>query len=176
MMDRHVRASMLFALGLAVSACAGSIPAEWEQKVQRGINLRNLQQNLEAHKGQVVLLGGELLDVRDGAGEETVEVLQRPLNSWDQPVLIGESEGRFVIKLSREITLGKDSREGAPLTVVGEVTGDIETRSDKGAPSPILMARYLRVWSSADYVPRSRPVYYYDPYFHRSLIILRHNR
>ena len=167
-----MRASILIALALALSACARTIPAELERQIERGVSLKNLQQELSVHKGQTVLLGGELIDVKTRGGELTLEVLQRPLDSWNQPALLDASDGRFLIKLGEEIKLEKGYREGQPLTVVGEVTGDVETRAGAETPSPVLVARYLRLWSPADFASRSRSAYS-DPYLYPPVIILR---
>lgn len=176
-MCQSVNACVLLALGLLVSGCAGLIPAELQEKIQRGVSLKNLQQELKAHKGQLVLLGGEILDVKNRSDGDTVEVLQRPLDSSDRPKLAGDSEGRFVVKLSKEVSLKKGYLEGQPLTVVGEVTGEIESRAGKDMPSPILLARYLHLWSAVDYAHRTSPPYYYsDPFFHRHVLFLRPKR
>src|SRR5262249_42062291 len=150
------------ALSLLASGCAGFIPAELQEKIQWGITLQKLQQDLKAHMGQLVLLGGEILDVKNRLDGDRVEVLQRPLDAANRPNLTGESAGRFVVKLSKEVSLEKGYGEGQPLTVVGEVTEESESRVGKDIPSPILTAKFLRLWSAADYAPRSRPTYYYN--------------
>ena len=164
-------AFMLFSFCL-VSGCAGLIPSEFREKIQWDVGWQNLQQNSIDRKGQLVLLGGEILDVKIGVGGDTVEVLQRPLNSSSRPNLTAESQGRFVILLTKDITLGKDYREGQPLTVVGEVTGEAESRTGKDIPLPVLLARYLHLWTPADYASRSpSPYYYSDPFLHRRLLL-----
>ena len=72
---------ILLSLSLVVLGCGGLIPSELREKIQRDVSLRNLQQDPEAYKGQLVLLGGEILDVKNSEGGDTVEVLQRPLNA-----------------------------------------------------------------------------------------------
>lgn len=167
---------ILLSLSLVVSGCAGLIPAELKEKIEWGVSLKNLQQDLKAHKGQLVILGGEILDVKNKLGGDTVEVLQRPLDSSNRPRLTGDSEGRFVVKLSKEVSLDKGYREGQPLTVVGEVTGEIESRAGKDIPLPILLARSIHLWSAADYAPRSPSPYYSDSFFHRRVLFLRPKR
>ncbi|MBI2089543.1 MAG: Slp family lipoprotein [Deltaproteobacteria bacterium] len=168
---------VLLVLSLVVSGCVGFIPPELREKIQWEVGLRNLQQDVETHKGQLVLVGGEILDVRGGLDEDTVEVLHRPLDASSRPILTGESEGRFVVRLSKEVPLESSYREGQPLTVVGEITGEIKTRAGKDIPSPILMARYLRFWSTTDYTARSAPTYYSrDPYFYPRRLLLRPKR
>jgi outer membrane lipoprotein len=163
---------ILFSLSLVVSGCGGLIPSEFREKIQRDVSLQNLQQDPEAYKGQLVLLGGEIRDVKNSEDGDTVEVLHRPLNTSSRPNLIGESEGRFVIKLTKEVSPEKSYREGQPLTVVGEVMEEAESRAGKDIPSPILLARYLHLWSAVDYAHRTPPPYYYsDPFFHRRLLL-----
>jgi starvation-inducible outer membrane lipoprotein len=165
---------ILLSLSLVVSGCTGIIPSELREKIQWDVGLRNLQQEPKAHKGQLVVLGGEILDVKSTVSGEFVEVLQRPLNASTRPNLVGESQGRFLIKLTKEIPLDKDYREGQPLTVVGDVMEDAQGRPGKDIPSPILVAQYLHLWSARDYARRTPPPYYYDdPFFHRRLF-LRH--
>ena len=168
---------ILLAFSLAVSGCAGFIPAELHEKIQWGISLQNLQQDLKTHNGELVLLGGEILDVKNRLDGDRVEVLQRPLDASNRPNLTGQSEGRFVVKLSKEVSLEKGYREGQPLTVVGEVTEETESRAGKDILSPVLMAKFLRLWFASDYGPRSQPTYYYsDPFLHPHRILLRSKR
>ena len=165
---------ILLSLSLLVSACAGIIPSEFREKIQWNVSLRNLQQDLRAHHGQLVVLGGEILDVKSSESGDIVEVLQRPLNASTRPNLIGESEGRFLIKLTKEVPLERGYREGQPLTVVGEVVEEAQSRPGKDIPSPILLARHLHLWSALDYVHRTPPPSYYDdPFFHRRLFLRR---
>ena len=162
---------ILLSLSFVVSACAGVIPPEFREKIQWNVSLRNLQQDLRAHQGQLVLLGGEILDVKSTESGDIVEVLQRPLDVSSRPNLIGESEGRFVITLTKEVSLEKGYRDGQPLTVVGEVMEKAQTRAGNDIPSPILLARYVHLWSTGDYAHRTPPPYYYsDPFFHRRLL------
>jgi starvation-inducible outer membrane lipoprotein len=176
-MYRPARGFILLAFGLWVSGCAGFIPAQLQEKIQREVSLKHLQQDPKIHTGQLVLLGGEILDLKGSANEGTVEVLQRPLDAWDRPDLAAESVGRFVVKLSKEATLEGGYSEGQPLTVVGEVTGEIERRAGRDIPSPILVAKYLRLWSPGDYARRSPPSYYCNyPYAYHPLLIHRHSR
>lgn len=163
---------ILLSLSLVVSGCAGVIPPELREKIQSDISLRNLQQDPRAHRGQLVLLGGEILDVKSTESGDIVEVLQRPLNASSRPNLVGESEGRFLIKLTKEVSLDKDYREGQPLTVVGEVMEEAQSRAGKDIASPILLATYVHLWSAGDYAHRTPPPYYYsDPFFHRRLLL-----
>jgi len=164
---------IILALSLVASGCAGFIPPELQGKIQWGISLQNLQQDLKTYKGQLVLLGGEILDVKNRLDGDRVEVLQRPLDASSRPNLTGESAGRFIVKLSKEVSLEKRYGEGQPITVAGEVTEESESRAGKDIPSPILMAKFLRLWSAADYAPRSRPTYYYNyPFLYRHHILL----
>jgi outer membrane lipoprotein len=166
------RCFILLSLSLVVSGCAGIIPSELREKIQSNVSLRDLQQDQRAHQGQFVLLGGEILDVKFTESGDIVEVLQRPLNASGRPNLVGESEGRFFIKLTKEVSLERDYREGQPLTVVGEVTEEAQGRPGNDIPSPILVAQYLHLWSAQDYVRRTPPPYYYDdPFFHRHFFL-----
>ena len=78
---------ILLVLNLVASGCAGFIPAELQEKIQRGVSLQNLQQDAKTYKGQLVLLGGEILDVKNRPDGDRVEVLQRPLDASDRPNL-----------------------------------------------------------------------------------------
>jgi starvation-inducible outer membrane lipoprotein len=155
----------------------GIIPADLREKVRWNIGLRDLKRESQMAQGQLVLLGGEILDVRTSVDEDAIEVLQRPLDSWDRPILMGESEGRFVVRVSKQIASSSRYQEGQPLTVVGEVTGEVEARPGKDLPSPVLLSRYLLLWSSRDYILPPRSTSYYDrPYWGRSFLFLRHRR
>jgi starvation-inducible outer membrane lipoprotein len=168
---------IIFGLSLLAEGCMGVIPADLREKVRWNIGLRDLKRELQTERGQLVLLGGEILDVRTSVDEDAIEVLQRPLDSWDRPILMGESEGRFVVRVSKQTASNSRYQEGQPLTVAGEVTGEVEARPGKDLPSPVLLSRYLLLWSSTDYILPPRSTSYYDrPYWGRSFLFLRHRR
>ena len=164
---------VLLSLAALLPGCAGTIPSELREKIQWNVGLRDLQRDPQAHRGQLILLGGEILDVKPTESGDIVEVLQRPLNASGRPNLVGESAGRFLIKLTKDVPLEKDYREGQPLTVVGEVTEEFQGRAGNDIPSPILVAQYLHLWSAQDYARRTPPPYYYDDPFYRRHFFIR---
>lgn len=165
-MGRTRAAFILMVLMLFAAGCAGIVPSHLREQIERSITLRDLQRDPEAHRGRLVILGGEILEDRVQADQHAIEILHRPLDTRDRPILTGESQGRFVVRIRNLAPpLGIGFREGQPITVVGEVTGEVAPRPGKDLPSPILAARYLHPWSAADYAPPP-PVYFYrHPFF-----------
>lgn len=164
---RITLARLMLAIGLLAGGCTGVVPAALRAQVEPRLSLQNLQANPQEYRGRMVLLGGEILEIQAGADEAMLVVLHRPLEALDRPLLTGRSEGRFWVRLRAPLPRGY--REGQPMTVVGEVSGEARPAyTGKDLHAPVLDARYVHLWSSADYAqtPVFRSPLFGSPFLH----------
>jgi outer membrane lipoprotein len=114
--------------------------------------------NLDSSAGEIILLGGKIIEIAPNALE--IVVLQLPLGRGDRPRDVDESEGRFLIRSEQPLD-PTIYQEGKILTVVGEVIG-IESRfiGDLNYVYPVIKPIEIGLWSGRKW---------YHPYFHFSI-------
>ncbi len=94
------------------------------------INFRQLTENAEAYRGQTVVLGGHVIEVRNAAEQTVILVLQTPLGIGQEPAPPDQSEGRFM--LSHQGFLDPEVfTKGRLITMAGRVTGMTREAIDK---------------------------------------------
>ena len=163
---------------LLIVGCVNTyvIPEALDQQVDRSVTFTDLKRDPEAHKGRTIALGGVVLRAKNLKDGTQIEVLQLPLDRYDQPDYpLEASLGRFLI-------LDPDHHDPAVLkdrriTLVGKVIGKkVETIDEFEYAFPYLSARMIHVWPErrgyATYPPYypgyyPYPYYYYpDPYWY----------
>lgn len=154
--------------GLAISLLIGgcmnyyAIPETFDKEINRSVTFTELKEDPDAHKGMVLALGGVVLLAKNLKDGTLIEVLQLPLDRYDQPDSpLESSQGRFMV-------LDPEHHDPAVLknrriTVVGEVIGKkIDAIDEFEYTFPYLSARMIHIapeQSAYDYYP-----YYYYPY------------
>jgi len=142
-----------------VAACASSpdvIPEPLKSQVDESVTFPQLAQAPESYTGKTVVLGGEVRRARRTREGTELEVLELPLDKSHRPAADRmASRGRFVA-LDRA---GHDPAAfppGAPVTVVGEVTGAITQRVDEVEDRfPKLDVKHVHLWTDDPYVRRA---------------------
>jgi outer membrane lipoprotein len=163
------------AVSLLVVGCRNyiTIPEPLKKDINRSVTFIDLKQDPEAQKGKVVALGGIVLRAENTKEGTRIEILQLPLNSFDEPDFpMEESQGRFMV-------LDADHHDpiilkGRRITVIGEVIGKkIQAIDEFEYTYPYLSARFIYIWSDyygyeylyPNYYYYSYPFYYPDPYY-----------
>jgi outer membrane lipoprotein len=133
---------LIFLTVLSVESCT-SISKQYRKEAGPLIPFKTLVKNMDQYKGRTVILGGYILELRNGSDETLITVLQAPLNYWGHPKSRGLSEGRFII--SQEGTLEAEAyNEGRGLTVAGKVAGQA-TQKIESCPFPCLQIESLEI-------------------------------
>lgn len=135
-----------------------------------GVSFLQLTRDADTYRGQTVILGGHVIEVRNEARQTVMLVLQTPLGSGQEPLPPDRSEGRFMLQhegfLDPEVFA-----KGRTITVAGKVTGVVREAIDhEPYDYLILSAREIYLWERIEDLYRYRsysrsPVY--DPWSYR---------
>lgn len=114
--------AIVFLMSLTIFGCAHVVPQELRDRADRNIDTDALFKDPEAHKGSFVILGGIIVSVRNTNEGTYLEVLERPLDSYERPQDTDKSRGRFIV-LNDGYLDSAVYAKGRGVTVAGEVTG-----------------------------------------------------
>lgn len=120
------------------------IPHEFLDRVDRQIQFEELRRNPDPYKGKLVILGGEIIEVRNLENRTQIEILHKPLDPNDHPISRGLSLGRFLVQESGALD-PRIFHGGTFVTLIGEVKGRI-TVVINGTENtyPLLQNRYIQ--------------------------------
>ncbi len=157
----------LFCLGLLVLAallsggCGHVISEGLRRQADPKLTLAMVQQDPEAHRGRVVIWGGEIVEAANEEDDRTsIEVYQRPLGFSEEPDSTLPSEGRFFI-LAEMVLDTYPLKQGRKITVAGNVAGERAKRiGETEFRYPLVRSRELHLWPEY-YCPRDYPPFNY---------------
>lgn len=131
---------------LLLTACGPVVPQAMRKEVDGSLSFEELFRDPEAHKGKVVLLGGEIIETKNLREETQIEVLQRPLAYDDSPRITDESKGRFLILHSGFLD-GAVYQKGRRITVVATVRGrKVLPLGEREYAYPLVVDQFLHLW------------------------------
>lgn len=143
-----------------MSACGPTISKQLRQQAAP-VAFEQLSRQTNAYKGEVVILGGYILETVNNPDTSIIEVLQTPLDSRDKPKTRDLSKGRFLIRSERFLDPEIYS-QGRKLTVAGKVVGVQEQPLDKTTYRyPVIEALELHLWPAEEPSVSPYPPYYY---------------
>jgi len=142
---------LFFASCLAfIPACTSSsliIPEALESRIDKQLSFSQVIQNPDSHTGKWLLVGGAVLHAQSVNVGTRLEILQLPLNEWQQPrQQRTTSNGRFLAfneTFLDPATFPSNTR----VTIVGEMTGSERASLDETEYQyPTLTIQHLHVW------------------------------
>lgn len=141
---------LILSCGLASCADSRVIPDRYVKRAEPGVTLTTLTKKRAAYQGKVVILGGVIVNHKQGDNRVWLRVKNRPLDGDYIPHLPVDKEGPesglyWVMVWNKD--LPKDYRQWARVTIVGEVLSG-RTSQDLNAVEEelVLSAIYLRGW------------------------------
>jgi outer membrane lipoprotein len=150
-----------------IAGCSGVqvVPEDLEDRVNRDISFAELLENPLPYKGQILVVGGQILSAKRLKHATRIEVLQLPLNGNMQPVeSLQKSQGRF-LALQEKFLDPATLPLGTRVTVVGEVSGMVTLPLDETTYDfPTLVIKRLTVWPQIQTGRFIRPYPYVYPY------------
>ena len=153
---------------LFMAGCSGVqvVPKDMEDRVNRNISFVQLLENPLPYKGQILVVGGQILSAKRLKHGTQIEVLQLPLNRNMQPVeSLQKSKGRF-LALQEKFFDPATLPLGTKVTVVGEVSGMVTLPLDETTYDfPTLVIKSLTIWPHISTYRVLRPYPYGYPYW-----------
>jgi outer membrane lipoprotein len=134
---------MVWAIG-----CAGAISKQARSKVTYGGSFRALQQAPDKATGEIVMLGGKIIEVQSSGDHSELTMLQLPLDASRRPAHTDSSEGRFILR-SKPFLDPAIYSVGTLMTVVGQVQGSEERLiGNLSYRYPVIIAEEIKIWPS----------------------------
>ena len=167
--DRMGSVAALAMIILVVSGCIHVISRPTRQEALEGLTPQVILGGLDIYKGQLALMGGEIIGTRNLATETLIEILHRPLNRHTgRPKSSQEYGGRFLVRYGTF----KDPfvySKGRELTVAGMVVGtQISLIGEKAYTHVVLENRETYLWPEQEEYqgyPYDYPPWWYDPWW-----------
>jgi outer membrane lipoprotein len=119
----------------------------------------------EEHKGQLVVLGGQILSAKRLQHSTELIILQLPLIEQREPTtVLTQSQGRY-IAYQQEFLDPATVPSGTRITLVGELSGSVKKNLDETEYTyPTLTIKQFKVWPTSDYPRYGQPYPYWGPY------------
>lgn len=136
---------------LALVGCSSYhvVPNRLKDQVNKKVQYEQVEEAPDSYKGQTVVWGGEILEIRRLGENTSVEILYLPLDRTLRPLdAPTSSRGRFLaIDAHGDITDADKLKKGTLVTVIGEVKGLVSTKLDQDMVElPALFIRDMTAW------------------------------
>jgi outer membrane lipoprotein len=141
---------------LGCVACASVFDPEVRHQVNPEVSFASLAQEPTAHVGQIVILGGTIIEATNLEDATRLVVLQYPTDSRDRPRTDKPSEGRFLVRVPGYLETALYSPDRV-ITVLGEVQEpEVLPLGDTHYSYPVVEPREIHLWPQDYEAPRVR--------------------
>lgn len=148
-------------VSLFAVACAPVISKGVREKVSAELSFKEVLQNPEAHRGELLLLGGEIIRSENTKEGTLIEVLQKPTDREGRPKDVDRSEGRFLALYDGFLDVAIYSK-GREVTLAGEIRGKrVLPLGEIQYTYPVLAIREIHLWPLES---KEKPYPYPYPY------------
>lgn len=157
-MKNSTISSILF-LSIVFAGCSPYqvIPEGLENQVNHTLEFKQMRETPENFKGELMVVGGEVLSVNRKQDATRIEVLQLPLNNDYTPAnQRTKTQGRFIA-----LSKGKDPldpavlEKGRAISIVGKILGSETIQVGEDTKEvPIFGIKDLTIWDEALYWSR----------------------
>jgi outer membrane lipoprotein len=146
---------LLSLIGWGETGCIAVISDQVRQQADRTLAFGQLYAMPDAYIGRTVILGGYIVRIWNVPGETFLDVLQRPLDAEDRPILTQQSAGRFLVRCDQYLN-PLIYTAGRMVTVAGRVLGPYtDTVGERDTVYPLLACVEIYLW------PPSTPIEVY---------------
>lgn len=160
-------------LALWVTGCASPyqslLPSDLSRQVETSLTFSHIKDDPDAHRGKLVILGGQVLKATRLQDSTKLVILQLPLQDDEKPTMeLTRSQGRFMA-FHQTFLDPATVPTGTRMTLVGEITGSMTQSLDETTYTyPTMTIKHFKVWpaytTSGDFYPY--PPYYATPSIH----------
>ena len=131
---------------MLVMGCATGISQQSRSKVTYAGTFSDLQKTPDAYMGEVIMLGGKILETNISSTLSELTVLQLALGNNGHPVNLDQSDGRFLVQ-SKQFLDPEIYQKGMLLTLVGTLKGSkVRAIGDFHYVYPIAEPIEIRLW------------------------------
>jgi outer membrane lipoprotein len=169
----HVRFALAVALSILafLAGCAQpykeTLPSDLTNQLNNTLSFSQIKAFPDEHKGNMVILGGQILSAKRLKDSTELIILQLPLIQQREPSTeLTHSQGRF-IAYQEEFLDPATVPSGTRITLVGELSGSVVQKLDETDYTyPTLTIKQLKVWPtrSSNYSRYSQAYPYWGPY------------
>ncbi len=163
---------VLAGLVLCIQSCSYAISPAMRSQADKTITFDMIAADAETFKGKIVILGGVIAKLENTKEGTIIEVIEKPLDYWEEPRRTDKTGGRFLVLYHGYL----DSfiyATGREITVAGEIDGTYRPAiSDPSYKYPLIISRELKLWEKPRYFPRQEVPFgepLYDPYAPRNM-------
>ena len=143
---------------ILVLGCAGGISRQSRSMVTYKGSFSALQKTPGSYKGEVVMLGGRIIETKISSPLSELTILQVPLDGSGRPVDSDQSQGRFIIQ-AKKILDPEIYRKDMSITVVGALKGSkVLSIGGFNYTYPIVEPIEIKLWPKGE---RSRPAVHF---------------
>ncbi|MDH4203890.1 MAG: Slp family lipoprotein [Desulfobacteraceae bacterium] len=119
---KHARYILGIFFIMFVMGCAAGISQHSRSKVTYTGTFSALQKTPDVYKGEVIMLGGRIIETKTSPSLSELTVLQLALDTSGRPVNPDQSEGRFIVQ-TKQLLDPAVYQKDMLLTVVGTLKG-----------------------------------------------------
>jgi len=159
---------LLLTISLMFLSCAPVLSREYMQEGSRELSFQVLQENPDAQKGRLFILGGVIVRTKVTAAASEIEAMHVPVDGYGYFKESGRSEGRFLAVLPHDgMMLDPEVyHRGRRITLAGEFVELRKGRIDEMEYGyPVFEIKQIYLWPK-ERLYYSAPYYYYDPWFY----------
>jgi len=169
----HFRITLAAAFSVLtfLAGCAqpykATLPPDLTNQLNNTLSFSQIKAFPDEHKGNVVILGGQILSAKRLKDSTELIILHLPLIQQREPSIeLTRSQGRF-IAYQVEFLDPATVPSGTRITLVGELSGSVIQKLDETDYTyPTLTIKQFKVWPtySSDYSRYGHPYPYWGPY------------
>ena len=154
-----------------LSGCAHVISEDVLEESNRDISFDELRKNPDTYSGQMVLLGGVIVESLNKKEGTLLEIYQTEIESEGMPINLDVSDGRF-LALYEGFLDSEIYRAGRKVTIAGRVKGKrVKKLGQVDYHYPYLIIKEMHLWEEEKwyrYEPHPYPSYpwgFWDPWW-----------
>jgi outer membrane lipoprotein len=141
---------VLYILGISfimlVTGCAAGISQQSRSMITYMGTFSALQKAPDAYKGEVVMLGGRIIEAKASSSLSELTVLQLALDTRGRPVNPDQSGGRFIVQAKKLLDSAVYQKD-MDITVVGTVKGSrFESIGSFQYVYPLVESIEIKLW------------------------------
>jgi outer membrane lipoprotein len=153
---------------LIMIGCQHTISETLRQQADPAISFEALRKEPDAFKGRTVILGGDILKTQNAQQRTSIEILQKPLDHYEAPLITDQTAGRFIAQCDQYLDPAIYDR-GRQITVAGKVLGSYAGQvGEADYLYPLITCGEVHLWprvSQEPVYPHPWLLYRYHPWY-----------